>query len=890
MQATPHNATAAPDARHARVVSSEIDDDENNCTLQPPVMATAKPHSAPFQVKRLRSELSLEHVSSNPDGLASKPPPSKRSNKEQTQSHPSAAHSTLFIRNNDSQPSLSVPTTDPSTQRVLSSVSLPSEPPLDRPSHTTVENRPANHIYPKPDFVPATTSRTPQIFGNAHNPDPALDDSLLDSIHNSPGVDPVTTTAVNLTTPSSTSRQSQAPPCTIYSRSTLLQPRSSPCVSTTPTNPPATGPPLLKAAAEKPPAITDITDTPHDAPRAAASVHNMNRRYSDPLLVNIAPLDSSDNVGWDRFVFFAHYPRRFDFGYNVYISALSPFSGITLHLHDPQPSNVCAICGAASGLRSCPRCKLGFHSICVNRSRNPRGFLYCVACANTAVDSSSSQWRSNASPPTLPPPESALPRLIADVQQGNPIDLILIPSLLNFYVSNAGSDWLRCYKCKNVRIICGAAIAESVRIPFDCSQAFWDPEPLRNCDSASTMSVVERCKVEEYLTKRSRTKIAMRYFMLGEEDRADFGLKEINCELEGTQWRSKSYVDEKGARVSEARRNDVNDRFLRPGPGGDSGYANGDRMQLRTPSGRAEGILSLDPNVKSRNLNRMFAANGPDASVSTPFVYENRLAVIRDGQGEIPNRINGSLDSSMGSNVVVGLPRNNNGEHRKGKEDHSEVKVRLLQDIGEMNFDAAVEDALMELALAGNEQLMSLYIALGRFPDHMERFKRQAILLASRSKVHPRMIRNTTVQHVSPGLVANRTLSSPMKNGTNVANSLSFMGVGQRRIRLGESFKDFRLRQLRSELQLCSNVANELAETTPQHLAAAHVHTYRQIVAMRAEHDEEIRTYLERLASVSVIQHRSGTLQQATQVHQRQKSRHLHGVPTLKHDHIGRQG
>lgn len=914
---TPQDTAPTVTPSRTLMASSESDGDENEDRIAqlPPNQSRRRRSTAANYVKRSRSQLSLESCPSNAETTAPKLP-LKRVKRVVNPAVPTMSQ---HSGPKDPKPS--------SVLRAAAQLSPPSGTlPSTHPNKATVERHLASHDRPSVISTPSTmprhhgptTARVPVAIPSTSPPVPLQKPSALNLAtssaiaHSTPDTPyremhtsvPLSNSRTEPLETKSSSKALPTPPAT-SGISPIASQKSQPAIP--PKQPDASSSPRdgtsddIEVVAVRIAKPSSTTVAPLDVLRTASYNQSRTRVYSDPLLVNIAPLDISDNFSWERLVFFIHHPRRFEFSFGAHISELSPFSGLTLNMDHAQPSSVCAVCGAGAALRECPRCTLGFHPVCVHRSRRHQTSALCVACTSMTVNNNSSQWGVAFVPPSLPPPERALPRLIADAQQGNPIDLILIPSLFNFYVNNVGSDWLRCYKCNGIRILCGGAISESVCIPFDCSRAFWDPEHLRNCSSASAMGVQERTKIEKHLEKRARLKTSMRYFMLGEEDRADFGFKRIPSEMDGINFSAQPAETQRHFLAGDSITFDANGNRPRVAAvKEDIEIVGNHRSQLKQVSSN-DSYGNAVPKFNSNDLNfgRLPPANGPKIGANASLGSENCLAVITDGQREMPNgAVSHGANSSVGPNAVVGLNRNDNIAHREENGNRSGIKVRLLQDIGSMNFDPAIEDALMELALAGNEHLMNLYVAFGQSPAHVKRFKRQAVLLASRSKLHSRIIRSATGAHTPHGLVMNRGLPGTMKNGTNMATSIPLVGMAQRRIQLGASFKEFRLGQLRSELQLCSNVINQLTETAPQNVAAVHSHTYSQIVAVREKHENEIRAYLERLAGLQVVQHRQGGnfSRQPTQVHpQRQAEtpqhtfRHSQGVAKPQQEHFGLQ-
>lgn len=247
---------------------------------------------------------------------------------------------------------------------------------------------------------------------------------------------------------------------------------------------------------------------------------------NDYELVNIYSLPDTDMSGWDRFIFFAHRPQRFQFATNRYLSSLSPFSAVTSDMDGVSIANVCAVCGAGGTLSICSRCQLGFHNLCIDQtaSAQNRDPWLCAACLVVMGNDRSKSWHPQYPPKLLPPPSTGLLRLTADATEGNPIDHIFNPSLFNFYIVEAGGDWLRCVKCRRLRTVGPGVLSESVHVPFDCTHAFWLPAHERLCAHPAAVKYSQReFQIEQYLRTCSRRRCALFAHFMGEEDREDFG-------------------------------------------------------------------------------------------------------------------------------------------------------------------------------------------------------------------------------------------------------------------------------------------------------------------------------------------------------------------------------
>lgn len=257
-------------------------------------------------------------------------------------------------------------------------------------------------------------------------------------------------------------------------------------------------------------------------------------------LVNIAPLPESDGAGWDRFIFFSYRSQRFHFESETYLSTFSPFAAVASGMEGVTSVSVCAVCGTGGSLTACCRCPLAFHKNCIDPTRRDlqrvqRQRWFCNACKSVKRDDTSCVWEPATPPPPLPSPETGFARLIADARDGNPIDLVFNPTLFNYYWSQCGADWLRCRKCKQIRIAGEGVLTESVRVPFECAYAFWVPEETRKCYPAPLMQAQKSNAVkavEKYVENRSRRRNALFFYRFGEDDRTAYGFPALNVSSE----------------------------------------------------------------------------------------------------------------------------------------------------------------------------------------------------------------------------------------------------------------------------------------------------------------------------------------------------------------------
>lgn len=257
-------------------------------------------------------------------------------------------------------------------------------------------------------------------------------------------------------------------------------------------------------------------------PRGNASMDGDENRY----LINIAPVSTDDGSGWDRSVFFSFRSQRFGFVSKTYLSTFSPFAAVASGMEGVTSKSVCAVCGSGGRLLSCMRCPLAFHQQCIDPlGKTLSETWFCRACMAVKGQDRSIRWDPDAPPPALPSPATGFARLIADAKEGNPLDFVFNPTLFNYYRNECGADWLRCRRCKRIRIADDGVLTESVHVPFECSYAFWLPDELRSCESplAIDPNLGTVKKVEAYVANRSRRRNALFFHGFGEDDRTDFG-------------------------------------------------------------------------------------------------------------------------------------------------------------------------------------------------------------------------------------------------------------------------------------------------------------------------------------------------------------------------------
>lgn len=244
-------------------------------------------------------------------------------------------------------------------------------------------------------------------------------------------------------------------------------------------------------------------------------------------LLNISEICKDDHAALDRQMFFAYRARRFDFPRDSHLKNFSPFASAADEMEGISSKDVCAVCGSGEVEFCCLRCPLGFHLKCLYpslKANDPRP-LFCRACASVKGDDKTPCYRPQVAPRPLPARVMGFYRLAADSAQGNPMDFVLHPSIHKFYVDRYESDWLRCYRCKRIRFVNQRTLSEVVKVPFECSDAFWVlPEEQKSCSAVLSSKERSLADAAEKLVKlRSKRRVRLFYSGFGEKNRALFG-------------------------------------------------------------------------------------------------------------------------------------------------------------------------------------------------------------------------------------------------------------------------------------------------------------------------------------------------------------------------------
>lgn len=237
-------------------------------------------------------------------------------------------------------------------------------------------------------------------------------------------------------------------------------------------------------------------------------------------LINLTELPRGNAATDDRMLFFSFVPKRHSFPDDAPVSKYSPFASAADAMIGVNSNEVCAVCGSSMGLVNCRSCPLAFHAHCHNPPlQQIAGSFQCKACCNGK--------KGNA--PVKKPTSitGAFDRITAEAGEGNPIDFVLHPSLHQSFIRRHKTDWLRCNRCRRMRAVFARSLSESVRIPFECSDAFWLPASQRSCNGeVSPEEALLLSVATEKVRNRSKARVRLFYHHFGEKNRADYGFLE----------------------------------------------------------------------------------------------------------------------------------------------------------------------------------------------------------------------------------------------------------------------------------------------------------------------------------------------------------------------------
>ncbi|CAN8073264.1 unnamed protein product [Agarophyton chilense] len=521
------------------------------------------------------------------------------------------------------------------------------------------------------------------------------------------------------------------------------QPISKPCANSLPTTAQPRNPSISPSAQEPNSSMEAPTPTVLLPAGSAQASHDV-RRTTDqaqlpPLthddLVNIRIPTPADGGDWDRFVFFKHRPRRHDFGNSCYLSDYSPFAALAPAVANEPPSTICAVCGGGYNLIPCNGCVCAFHEKCVAPFPVTGSPWYCNGCRSAGIPDNN--------PTQIPEPPSnislaaqALHRPIIDAKEGNPIDLVLHPSLMALFRNDYGGyDWLQCYSCRRRRIVPNGILCESVEIPFECEGMFWLPEKERNCVSQMDRDTqaVEKHINEQAARRGERRKALLEMFGNGSDDGEEDSLRSdpANVKLSAKP------------KVREPQQPNIK----APKP---PLIPNGTPVSDAVPDSASSSQFNTD-RVIDQNQTVNDTRPSPQSSKANGFAPMEVDTVI----AEQPHHPNAELTPTVSAvtNVTPRLPAPPSQQtmpmpatastadktklQMTKQEDSTvgpgtrpeDVQQDLLVYIADLELDEPTEDILTDLALTNNKALTRIYIA---FRSNKDRFKRQAVRIAKR--------------------------------------------------------------------------------------------------------------------------------------------------------------
>ncbi|KAI0562853.1 hypothetical protein FGB62_51g116 [Gracilaria domingensis] len=450
-------------------------------------------------------------------------------------------------------------------------------------------------------------------------------------------------------------------------------------------------------------------------------------------LINVHMPKPSDGSDWDRFVFFKHRPQRHDFGTNCYLSDYSPFAAVAPAVANEPPATLCAVCGGGSNLVTCDGCVCAFHAKCMAPYQVASPVWYCKGCRAAGVP------HGNAAPIPDPPSNlslaaQALHRPIIDAKEGNPMDLVLHPSLLTLFRDHyAGNDWLQCFSCKRRRVVPNGILSESVQIPFQCNGMFWLAENEQNCTSQMDANSQ---RIEQYINRQAelrgeRRKALLESFGDGADDESEGSLED---DPSNVKLPAKPIV-----RLPEQPNNPGSNHVTIPN--GISAMAVAPKTTPPHPPSTEHVVLREKPISVQQPLRKVATANGfapmevdtdvpeqPNHSTADPVSAVNATATITTQQQSATE-----VKPTTASETAAAQPKTEAAKQEDsigGSNSKAEdVQQELLMYIAELELDEPMEDALTDLALSNDKTLAQIYIA---FRSNKDRFKRQAVRYAKR--------------------------------------------------------------------------------------------------------------------------------------------------------------
>jgi hypothetical protein len=225
-------------------------------------------------------------------------------------------------------------------------------------------------------------------------------------------------------------------------------------------------------------------------------------------------------------------PQPYSFKGRVQLHMFSPLAAVALSLTGCDTDEICGICGClpkyGESLHNCSRCPLGFHAACVSSTgllngaeTNWSSSWKCRACTiEQVMEHTSSDLPAHSIAETI---KLVMQPLVTMANGGNGLDLALHPSLHHTFVTEYGSDWLKCRLCNHIRVV-PLGVAVETEVGFTCRDAFWqtaDGEAM--CGSESISEKAEVARIMQHMDRRSQRRSHLFWVHMGEENREKFG-------------------------------------------------------------------------------------------------------------------------------------------------------------------------------------------------------------------------------------------------------------------------------------------------------------------------------------------------------------------------------
>lgn len=502
-------------------------------------------------------------------------------------------------------------------------------------------------------------------------------------------------------------------------------------------------------------------------------------------IVNIDPPAKKDTHGTNRLDFFLHQPSAYVAGKKL--SQHAPFSYAASIMPGFKASSVCAVCGNGDKLGfKCKRCKLAFHNICITKPDGETSGL-CQACAPT--------------PDTIKGDDGILKDVIRKTSCGNPMDLVLHPTLHAMFTRQYCADWLRCVKCRLISPVHPGVLSECVKIPFECKHAFWKPAHERECNGNNNDGKKKRKEnpvmkaAAEHINKQIKTRPRRRNSLF------EAGFGEKNRELFASS--NKKINDENNVKGDNVT--------------GDGMHIN---AKKRRPSSLPLPMLPRPVPRRHFNIhNRPSVPSLPRRPSSSTAPPNPRLGIPTPGLPDRPRlrplpRVRSTPPISL-SGPVHAPPNNHNNNNNANVFDKEVAKERILSRIATLRQLGNLEDILVDLVILEDRQLFAFYKAFWSCDDP-DRFNRQLIRYAH--SFAPKARAPSTAVRVpntsAPSPVPNPNISTIRTNGRQLSAT--------ERMLLHDCFRKIRLRQMGESISMERSMLLEMWKARSQDIPAIH--------------------------------------------------------------------